>query len=249
MRWEKTVQTAHDTFSIVLEVTSDSPLTVESVTIETVTVEAVTEKVGQLADTELLRLRVTAAEGAPFFIERLALHWTVPAVDMHGMYFGGDPRAELGYLPFHTQDKVVAAHTGVPYLALVHRDGHNRAAYGLLGQLTETVLHSELSEITRCFHLRIEQPAGPPDSGRRIRAQGTWEETLFVSRAAAQWPQVLRCYAAHVAAALPQVGLLSRVGWTWRRWRRIGNERLVRSWRAAWIRRGRRRLDCRRPRC
>jgi len=193
MRWEKTVQTAHDTFSIVLEVASDSP----------VTVDAVTEKVGQLADTELVRLRVTAAGDAPFFIERLALHWTLPAVDMHGMYFGGDPRDELGYLPFHTQDKVVAAHTGLPYIALVHRDGANRAAYGLLGQLTETVLHSELSEITRCFHLCIEQPAGPPDSGRRIRAQGTWEETLFVSRAADQWPRVLRCYAALVAAASP----------------------------------------------
>ena len=193
MRWEDTIQAGNDAFLITLDIVCDSP----------VEIGARVDVADAMNDTYLLRLSATAPAGDSFFIETVTVRWVVPATDMHGMYFGGDPRAELGYLPFHAQEKVVCAHTGVPYIALVHRNGENRAAYGLLDQVTEATLHSELSEITRAFHFTIRLPAGPTDGGRRIPVQGTWEETLFVSRAAASWPQVMQSYAQLVSAASP----------------------------------------------
>jgi len=140
----------------------------------------------------LIRLVVEADE--PFYLHDLSVTWTVPIVEMHGLYFGGNPRAELSHLPFWHLQKSVRANTGVPFLALIHRNGENRHAVGLFDQITETQLSAHLSESTRCYHFKLQKPAGRDASGQPIPAPGRWEEVVFVSNARRPWPEVLGRY-------------------------------------------------------
>src|SRR5258706_3298752 len=113
---------------------------------------------------------------------------------MHGLYFGGNPRAELAQLPFWETRKQTCANTGIPYLSLIHRNGQNRLAFGTFDQITETSLTAELSEATRCYHFRFQKPANRDTTGQLIPAGTRWEETFFVSKAQQPWSEILHHY-------------------------------------------------------
>lgn len=192
--WQELVSLADQDFVIDIQLRSEVPVTL---TIQT-------ETVADLPETWLLRVKLSAPDGERFEIERMRLHWQVPAVDAHGLYFGGDPRSELGYLPFFGLTREVAAHTGLPFIALIHRSAENRVAYGLLDQLTETRMTAELSEITRCYHMTLSKPANGESIQQCIPASGEWEEIFFVSKARNHWPEVLAVYAQQVMAWMDQ---------------------------------------------
>src|SRR5258707_12862407 len=100
-----------------------------------------------MEDTYLICLTIEAA--GTFTLIDFSVEWTVSIVDMHGLYWGGNPSAELSYLPYWHTEKHVCANTGVPYMALINRNGENRAAFGLFDQQTETRLSADLSEADR----------------------------------------------------------------------------------------------------
>jgi alpha-galactosidase len=142
----------------------------------------------------LLHLTVEVPNHPAFILRDLSVEWTLPITDMHGLYFGGNPMAELSYLPFWQINKQICANTGVPYMALIHRSGENRAAFGVFDQITETSIRAELSEITRCYRFRLQKPANKDSIGQVIPVEGSWEEFLFVSKAQQPWSEVLRHY-------------------------------------------------------
>lgn len=144
-------------------------------------------------DTLLLHFSLRGADSA-FAIQRLVVEWTVPIIDMHGLYFAGNPRWEMAHLPFWRIEKNVAVNTGLPYLALFHRGGENRFAFGSFDQINETALSAELSEITRCYHFRLEKPANHHVNGQTIPVRGHYEETFFISTYSAAWSDVLQHY-------------------------------------------------------
>jgi alpha-galactosidase len=150
--------------------------------------------VGDLTDTFLLRLCVEVPQQQRFTLRDVSVEWSVPIVDVHGLYFGGNPMAELAYLPFWEISKQICANRGVPYIALINRNGESRVAFGTLDQLTETSMTAQLSEITRCYHFRLQKPANKDSTGQVIQVEGRWEEVLFVSRAYQAWPEVLKHY-------------------------------------------------------
>ena len=131
------------------------------------------------------------AEGA-FTLTDFSVEWTVPIIDMHGLYWGGNPMRELAYLPYWWVEKHVCANTGVPYIALIHRSGENRAAFGSFDQLTETHLSAVLSEAERAYRFRLQKP---DYAGQTISVEGRREEVFFVSKARSLWPEVLQNYA------------------------------------------------------
>ena len=157
------------------------------------TLDLTSEALGHLPDSALLRLALHSSGGS-FAIRRLAVEWTIPIVDMHGLYLAGNPRWEMAHLPFWQMEKQVAANTGVPYLALFHRSGSNRFAFGAFDQVTETTFTAELSEITRCYHFRLEKPANHAANGQTIPTARTYEEQFFVSTASGSWSNVLHQY-------------------------------------------------------
>src|SRR6185295_10227296 len=65
-----------------------------------------------MEDTYLICMTVEA-EGT-FKLTDLSVEWTVPIVDMNGLYWGGNPTAELTYLPYWHAEKHVCANTGIP---------------------------------------------------------------------------------------------------------------------------------------
>ena len=130
------------------------------------------------AHTKILNVCVKNSANTPLELRSIKLCWQVPATDMHGLYFGGNPLHELGYLPFHKQRRTVSANTGLPFIALCHRDATARAAFGLLDQLNEVTLHSFLDEETRCYHFEINKPG--TTNGQTLMVDDTWEEQLFV---------------------------------------------------------------------
>jgi alpha-galactosidase len=154
-------------------------------------------------NTHLLRWVIEAA--GTFNLTDLSVEWAVPATDMHGMYWGGNPTYELAYLPFWNVQKHVASNTGVPYIALIHRSGENRAAFGSFDQLTETSLTAELSEADRTYHFRLSKP---DYAGQTLCVNGRREEIFFVSNSHQTWSDVLQNYvclsdAANQPAKLP----------------------------------------------
>jgi alpha-galactosidase len=152
------------------------------------------DEIDRSANSYLVRAVVREPSGADFLLNNLSISWSVPLVDVHGLYFGGNPGEELSRLPFWRINKQTCANTGVPYIALIHRTGENRAAFGPLDQLTETHLSAELSEATRCYHFRVEKPASKTGPSTSIRVSGQWEERFFVSKERQPWPEVLKKY-------------------------------------------------------
>jgi alpha-galactosidase len=150
-------------------------------------------------NTFLVHCRVEQPDGRLFHLQRLSLHWEVPAVEMHGFYAGPPAPGEMNMLPYFSIKKQACTTTGFPFVALFHRGGTNRAAFGLLDQLTETALEAELSEATRSYHFHWHKPS----RSAALPAQ-CWEETLFVSTAGRPWPEVLRAYVAAVDREWPQ---------------------------------------------
>ena len=150
-------------------------------------------------DTYLLRIRAARRDGLAFKLDHFAIRWEVPAVDMHGYYSPPPSPDEMVKLPYWRLQKKVGANTGLPFVMLFHRGGENRAAFGLVDQLTETALDSELSEASRSYHFHWHKPIGA--AGWLV---DEWVETLFVSLAREPWPVVLRAYAAMVESEWPQ---------------------------------------------
>ncbi len=120
-------------------------------------------------------------------------------MDMHGLYAGPPSPEVLAKLPYWRVRQRVCANIGFPFVALFHRGGENRAAFGLLDQLTETALDAELSEATRSYHMHWHKPAG-----EAAPTVDRWEETLFVSTARRPWPTVLGTYVQTVDREWPQ---------------------------------------------
>jgi alpha-galactosidase len=152
-----------------------------------------------LPETFLLRFRAVRPDGKSFNMRRFSLHWQAPAVDMHGFYAGPPAPGEMNMLPYFCVKKQTCATTGFPFMALFHRGGANRAAFGLLDQLTETALEAKLSEATRSYHFHWHKPMGAVGLPTQ-----SWQETLFVSTARRPWPDVLQAYAAAVDREWPQ---------------------------------------------
>jgi alpha-galactosidase len=151
------------------------------------------EPLADLPDTYLVRFAAQSRAGESFTVRDLSIKWSVPAIDMHGLYAGPPSPDELTKLPYWWLRKKACANSGFPFLALFHRGGANRFAFGLLDQLTETALDGELSEAARAYHFHWHKPIGQAN----ISAQ-QWHETLFVSTAGCAWPEVLRAYVATV---------------------------------------------------
>jgi hypothetical protein len=110
---------------------------------------------------------------------------------MHGMYWGGNPTSELSYLPFWNVQKHICSNNGVPYIALIHRSGENRAAFGSFDQLTETSLTAHLSEADRSYHFRLIKP---DYTGQTLCVNRRREEIFFVSISHQPWSDVLQNY-------------------------------------------------------
>jgi alpha-galactosidase len=157
------------------------------------------EPAADLPDTYLVRFAAQARAGESFTVRDLSVNWSVPAIDMHGLYAGPPTPDELAKLPYWWIRKQVGANTGFPFIALFHRGGANRFAFGLLDQLTETALDGELVEATRSYQFHWHKPIGQA----HLSAQ-QWAETLFVSAARCPWPEVLRAYVGAVDRAWPQ---------------------------------------------
>ncbi len=157
------------------------------------------EPATNLPDTYLVRFNAQARAGEPFTVRDLSIVWSMPAIDMHGFYAGPPAPDELAKLPYWWLCKQACANTGFPFIALFHRGGDNRFAFGLLDQLTETALDGELSEATRAYRFHWHKPIGQAN----VIAQ-QWQEALFVSAARRPWPDVLRAYAQTVDREWPQ---------------------------------------------
>lgn len=175
-------------------------LTISAETDTHVELRTETEPLGSDVDGCVVRLTLETEPDRQFELRDLSLECIVPIVDMHGLYFGGNPREELAYLPFWHREKTVCANKGLPFLALIHRGGENRFAFGLADQLTETRLQAHLSEATRCYHFTLRKPVGADSGAGGISVSGRWHEAVFVSRERHPWPEVLRRYAAVVDA-------------------------------------------------
>jgi alpha-galactosidase len=157
------------------------------------------EQLPTLPDTYLVRFAAQAHAGESLAIRDLSITWSVPAVDMHGLYAGPPAPEELTKLPYWWIHKRVSANTGFPFISLFHRRGNNRFAFGLLDQLTETALDGELSEAARAYNFHWHKPIGQANLITR-----QWNETLFVSAADRPWPEVLRGYVGTVDHEWPQ---------------------------------------------
>src|SRR5687768_15634080 len=151
-------------------------------------------QVHHLADTYLLYLTAEIPDHQASHSCDFSVEWSIPIADMHGLYFGGNPRAEMAYLPFWQLKKQICANTGVPYISLINRNGENRAAFGAFDQITETSIEAELSEATRCYHFRLQKPANKDGIGQTMQVEGCWKEIFFISKAQHQWPEVLKNY-------------------------------------------------------
>ena len=120
-------------FTFSMETTGDEPLDL-SVSVD---------PVDHLEDTHVVRFVAERPDCTPFTVRNLSIRWTVPAVDMHGLYAGPPSPEMLAKLPYWQVHTDVCANRGFPFVALFHRGGENRAAFGLIDQLTETALDAE----------------------------------------------------------------------------------------------------------
>ena len=150
---------------------------------------ALSTEAADLPDTSLVRFSAQARSGEPFIVRDLSITWSVPAIDMHGWYSGPPAPDELVKLPYWWIRKQVGVNSGFPFIALFHRSGANRFAFGLLDQLTETALDGELVEATRSYTFHWHKPIGPSNL-----VVEQWEETVFVSAAHRPWAAVLQAY-------------------------------------------------------
>lgn len=156
-----------------------------------VELELVVEPVSNLPDTFLLRYRPLRTASVGLAPAEVSIEWSVPVVDMHGLYVPPPSPGELASLPYWRFEKRSAAYLGVPFFSLFHRDGENRHAFGLLDQVAEASLEATLSEATRAYTFRWH---------KRI----TGEESTFVSAARRPWPEILRVYVETVDREKPE---------------------------------------------
>ena len=182
-------------------------MTVTAVTDRAATIRVDTDSGDTGPDCCAIRVAVETESARSFVLHELAIAWDVAVVDLHGLYFGGNPRAELSHLPFWDIGKTVRANSGVPYLSLIARTGENRFAFGLADQLTDTRIEGRLTEATGCYHFAVRKPTAGEVGEGGLSVAGCWEETVFVSTRRAPWPEVLRAYAELVDATTGAAGL------------------------------------------
>src|SRR5437868_5901685 len=101
---DKTIQICGIEFTFSVETSERAP----------VEIELSSEAVASLANTYLLRLHVRSISGEAFTLDDLSIRWSVPAIDMHGLYAGPPSPEELAKLPFWHFQKQSAANTGFP---------------------------------------------------------------------------------------------------------------------------------------
>ncbi len=167
-------------FTFTIELAKDIPLEINT------SVESIEGD----QDTVLLHLVIKQPHHIVFTLRSLSIRWQVPVVDMHGFYAGPPSPEELASVPYWRVHKQVSANMGVPFVSLFHRNSENRAAFGLLDQLTETTLDGELSEISRCYHFHWRKSI----SKEILSIKGSWTETLFISVAHRPWPEIVSLY-------------------------------------------------------
>jgi alpha-galactosidase len=126
----------------------------------------------------------------------LKLTWSVPIAEMHGMITFPPSQAEMGMLPMGRQKKLTWAASSLPFLALVHRNGDNHFAFGLLDQLTETEITYE-QVLPQCsYAFTLEKPFVLQNSG--------WLEIVQVSARRIPWQETLKGYREFVDREWPQ---------------------------------------------
>ena len=145
-------------------------------------------------DTFILDCNIKTSTSQKYVLRNWSVKWEIPIVEMHGLYFGGNPRSEFTYLPFWHHNKRVSTHTGVPYLSLFHRNGNNQLSVGSFDQITETNMIAELSELTGCYHFTFQKPYTNSQSPSNLTLSNNWKEALFVSLSLQPWYEVLRSY-------------------------------------------------------
>src|SRR5439155_25172452 len=82
---------------------------VESPEHATFEIDTSVESLASLADTYLLHYRVQSTTGESFTLHDLSIRWSVPAIDMHGLYAGPPSPDEFTKLPFWRFQKQSAA--------------------------------------------------------------------------------------------------------------------------------------------
>ena len=141
-------------------------------------------------------LRIGFSGNHPLKLQNLTLECSASTAEVHGIYFGGDPHLEMGYLPHGKLDKQVAAHRGVPLISLIDRVGNNRCSMGFLGQQLETQMTAQLSEMDVSYHIRIVRPIATNSAGAETYFElpaGHFEE-FIVDRSVRSWIDVVRDY-------------------------------------------------------
>ncbi len=165
---------------------TDFLLTIEAD--EELSVETKLEALAPLEDSFVLEFKLSSKQKS-FNLKSLSVNWKLPIVDMQGLYMCGNPRAELSYLPYWQFQKESCANRGIPFLAFVNKHQQTKFAVGLLDQLTETTFQADLSEITRCYHCKIQKP----NSDKPLELM-QWTERIFISKRQALWSDILGDY-------------------------------------------------------
>ena len=153
-------------------------------------VEIKTQVHTDIQNTLLIHLVIGRQGDTAFKLNQVSLRWSVPVTDVHGFVGPGIKPEEIVKLPYWHFEKRSASHTNIPFVALINRNNHNRYSFGLLDQITETVLDVELSEKTQCYHFNWTKPDVP----KQTIVTEHWEDTLFVSDANCNWTDVLQSY-------------------------------------------------------
>ncbi len=153
----------------------------------------------QAPETSILKIKISQAGASKTQAPvkgRLKLNWSVPIVEMHGLIAFPPSQAEMGMLPMGRQKKLTWAASSLPFLALIHRSGDNRFAFGLLDQLTETEISFEQVLPEGSYAFTLEKPFGLQNSA--------WREIVLLSTRRIPWQETLKAYREFVDREWPQ---------------------------------------------
>jgi alpha-galactosidase len=157
---------------------------------------------GGFPETSYLKIKVSQAgarQSQSPVKGSLKLTWSVPIAEMHGMITFPPSQAEMGMLPMGCQKKLTWAASSLPFLVLIHRNGDNHFACGLLDQLTETEIAFEQVLPEGSYAFTLEKPF--------VLQNGVWQEIIMLSARRIPWQETLKEYREFVDRAWPQPGL------------------------------------------
>lgn len=141
-------------------------------------------------------LRIAFHGSGEVQLKSLRVTTSVSTANSHGIYFGGDPHLEMGYLPHGKLIKRVAAHCGVPLISLINRVGTNICSLGFLGQQLETEMIAQLSEIDARYHISFARPIPVLVDGTptQLSLNSGHVEEFLVDLEQQSWQEVARSY-------------------------------------------------------